>query len=212
MKGRYFFLMISFFLACAAGQQGLKDPTSNETMLIIGRVIVEDRGFTDLRKVYKKNIDVAVMGMTDEGKRTGFWASTDQQGYFLISNVPKGKYALKGVRLSVGRGNLITITNRLSYTSDSYMWQYKTNIVFKGSYFPIQPSGRIINLKNTFFSLDFSNKRLPQVKAFNNDELDNIKLINGEVLNAGKVEAYFIQKYPESKWICELEESAKTVK
>jgi len=38
-----------------------------------------------------------------------------------------GEYALKGVRLSIGRGNLVIIENRLSSPSDPYLLTYNTD-------------------------------------------------------------------------------------
>ena len=88
----------------------------------------------------------------------------------------------------------------------------KTEIIFNGSYFPFEPVGRIQNLQHTLFSLDFSNKNLPQVRTLNDNVLNNIELINGEVLNEEPVEAYFIQKHPDSSWRKELEESKKAIR
>ncbi len=212
MKTRRMIILLfigTIIFACAAGNIGFKEPSSDESMIIIGHVIVEDKGFTDLRKVYKSSIDIAIIGITSDGKEVGFWTETDDQGYFAVSNAPMGEYALKGIRVAVGRGDLITITNRLNSMSDPYLWTYNTEILFNGSYIPFEPVGRIQNLKHTLFSLDFTNQQHPQVRIFLKNRLENIELVSGDVLNEDLVELYFIQKYPDSQWVQALEESAK---
>jgi len=204
--------LLFFMLSCSSGIQGLKEPASNKTMLVVGRVIVEDKSYSDRHAVYKSGIDVAVVGKIKSGKEVGLWTTTDENGYFCVSNVPMGEYALKGVRLSIGRGDLVIIENRLSSSSDPYLLTHKTELIFNGDYFPFAPVGRIQNLQHTIFTLDYSNRSVKQVRCLTTNKLVDIKLFNGEVLNAGSVEEYFIQKYPESAWKQALEKSAEIVR
>ncbi len=204
--------LIFLLLTCSSGIQGLKEPSSNKTMLIVGRVIVEDKSYSDRHGLYKSGIDVAVVGKTKSGKDIGSWTTTDENGYFCISNVPMGEYALKGARLSIGRGDLVIIENRLSSPSDPYLLTYNTELIFNGNYFQFAPVGRIQSLQHTIFTLDYSNHSVKQVRYLTTNKLVDIKLYNGEVLNAGPVEEYFIQKYPESAWRQALEKSAKIVR
>jgi hypothetical protein len=181
-------------------------------MLIIGRVILEDRGFSDKLKVYKKNIEVAIFGKSKDGKEVGFWVRADENGYFASANVPAGEYALKGIRLSVGYGDLIIIENRLSAPSDPFILTYKTELIFNGNYFRLGPSGRVQNLLHNIFSLDYNNRTLRQVRTMTSYTLTDVNLFDGEILNAGTVEEYFIQKYPESLWREVLESNVKSIR
>lgn len=205
-------VMIIVFFACATSYMGFKEPTSDISMIVVGRVIVEDDGYTDRMAVYKNNINVGIYGKTDNGDDLGEWVSTDEQGYFVLSDAPKGEYVIKAVQLTVGAGQLLTIENRLSYADDPYYISNRDIIIFSGEYFPFEPVGRVQSLKHTIFKLDFPNRDIVTVKSRALNTLDEFEVYGGEILNAGPVERYFIQKYPNSKWLEPLEQSANIIR
>jgi hypothetical protein len=198
--------------SCASGLSGFKEPTGDDTMLIVGRVILEDDYYTEEVGVYLGDIEVAVLGRTSEGKDIALWTNSDENGYFAIADAPKGEYALKGIRTLIGRGSLVTIENRLRLSTDVYMISSKPQIIFNGQYFPFEPSGRIQSLQHNIFRLDRMSKSTNQVNYNYSNTLKDLKLSDGKVLNSGPVEEYFIEKYPESVWKPLLEESAKVVR
>ena len=197
-----------FCLWCASTVKGFVEPTQDNTMLVVGRVIVEDNGFTDKLAVYKKNIRVGIMGKSDQGKDSGYWTKTDENGYFFLADIPKGEYALKSIQLGVGYGESVTINNRLNGAGDGFLLTNKDNIIFNGIYFPYEPVNRIQCLKHNIFTLDVTNKRVMAVRFDTLAKLKEIKLHTGEQLDAETVEQYFIEKYPTSAWRSSLEASA----
>jgi hypothetical protein len=198
--------------SCASGVGSFKEPTADDTMLIVGRVILEDNYYTEEVGVYMGDIEVAVLGKTSEGKDVALWANSDENGYFAIADAPKGEYALKGIRTLIGRGSLVTITNRLRLSTDVFMISSKPQIIFNGQYIPFEPTGRIQSLQHNIFRLDRMSKSTNQVNYNYSNTLKDLKLSDGKVLTAEPVQAYFVEKYPESAWKSELEESAKVVK
>ena len=163
-------------------------------------------------ELYKNNINVGIYGKTENGDDIGEWVSTDEQGYFVLSDAPKGEYVIKAVQLTVGAGQLITIENRLSYADDPYYISNRDIIIFTGLYFPFEPVGRVQSLKHNIFKLDFPNRDIVTVKSRALNTLDEFEVYGGEILNAGPVERYFIQKYPNSKWLEPLEQSANIIR
>jgi hypothetical protein len=209
MKKLFILCGAAFMLNCAAGLSGFKEPTSDNTMLVIGRVILEDNYYSDETGVYKQDIEVAILGKTQEGKSIALWANTDEGGYFAIADAPKGEYVIQGIRTLIGTGSLVTITNRLRLSTDVYMVAGRSQIIFNGQYFPFEPAGRIQNLQHNIFRLDRMSKTTNQVNYDCRFSLKDYKLSNGEVITDGPVEKYFIDKYPQSAWKTMLEESSK---
>lgn len=149
--------------------------------------------------------------MTEHGKRLGMWAKTDQNGYFSLADLPKGEYALKGIRVNFGRGNMVTIVNALLYPSNNYEYNLDNFFIFEGRYFPFKPVGRIVSLQDNIFLLGEQSTISYQVQHFCLFELNDYELVNNEILNDGPIEQYFIQKYPDSIWKGALERSAKVI-
>ncbi len=210
MKKIILVVLAGLFMGCAAGLSGFKEPTADDTMLVIGQVILEDNYYTEEIGVYKDDIEVAILGKTTEGKTIALWATTDENGYFAVANAPRGEYALKGIRTLIGTGSLVTITNRLRLSTDVYMISSRPQVLFNGQYFPFEPVGRIASLQHNIFQLDRMSKTTNQVNYTFKYTLKDYKLSNGEIINKGPVEEYFIEQYPESAWKPALEESKKT--
>ena len=211
MSGKKLLIMLPvliLFHECAQQYKGFTEPTSENSMLVIGRVIVEDKGYTEKPEVYKDGLRIAIYGKGEDGSETGVWATTDENGYYVIANLPIGEYVIKAIRLTVGSGQLLTIENRLSYSDDPYLITNREFFIFDGDYFPFEPVERVQSLMHHIFILDVSNRNILMVRNVVMHSLKDVMLNNGEVLNEGSVETYFIQKHPDSAWNKFLEESA----
>ena len=207
-------LLAAFALiaGCGGGLSGFKEPTADNTLIVVGRVIIEDNYYSQETGVYKQDLEIAILGKTEDGKALGLWTSTDENGYFAIADVPKGEYVLKGVRTLIGRGSQITITNRLRLSSDQYMVTTRPTVLFNGQYFPYEATGRVVSLQQNIFTLDRMSSQTNQVNYKVKHTLQNVELVNGETLNDGPVEKVFIEKYPNSAWQAALEESAQVMR
>jgi len=207
--------VVALILAgCAAETRltGFTEPTSEQNFIVIGNVLVESRYFEERPEVYRSNIEVAIVGQTEvEGKKKlqGYWTTTDEEGYFSLTDVPPGKYALKGIRLTTNQGTLLTITNKLRYAGSTYVIDRKETVIFDAQYFPIEPRGRMVDLGYNVFTLDQMSRSTGRVDHISLPRLVNRKLITGEVLNLGPVAEYFIQKHPESAWVEVLKQVLK---
>ncbi len=215
MKKLFVLLLIGFFallMSCASGLSGFKEPTTDQTMLVVGQVIIEDNYYTQETGVYKEGIEVAIVGKTKDKKTVGLWTNTDADGYFAIGDLPKGEYALKGVRALIGRGQMVTITNRLRLSSDRFMVSSKPTVIFNAQYFPFEPTGRVVSLQHNIFRLDRMSAQTNQVDYKYKFALKDQELVDGKVLNEGPVEKHFLEKYPDTAWKTALQESAKVMR
>ena len=207
-------IILVFILIYSCGQKykGFIEPSSENSMLVVGRVIVEDKGYTERPEVYKKDLRIAIYGVGNDGRDIGEWVTTDENGYFVLADIPNGEYAIKAVRLTVGAGQLLTIESRLNFADDPYLITNREFFIFDGGYFPFEPVGRIQSLKHHIFIIDQSNRNILMVRNMVFYTLKDYKLHNGEVLNAAPVERYFIEKHPNSAWNKYLEQSANVNK
>ncbi len=200
-------------LSCASTLGSFKEPTKENTMLVVGHILLEDDYYTDEINVYTKNIEVAIIGKTSAGKELGLWTKTDENGYFAIADVPMGEYALKGLRTIIGRSNAITVTNRLRLSTDPYRVESSEKpITFNAQYYPLEPVGRIQSLQHNLFKLDKMSGQTSQANTNLSFTLKDYQTVTGEVVNAGPVEDYFIEKYPGSAWKPFLEKSRETIR
>jgi len=200
-------------LSCASSLGVFKEPTTEDTMLIVGHIILEDDYFTDELDTYTKNIEVAIVGKTNAGKELGLWTKTDENGYFAIADVPMGEYALKGLRTIIGRSNAVTITNRFRLSTDPYRVETAEKpITFSAQYFPLEPTGRIQSLQHNVFKLDQMSGQTGQANTSTVFNIKEYKTVTDKVISAGPVEDYFIEKYPQSAWKSFLETSRETIR
>lgn len=198
---------------CSSSLQfyGFQEPSSDATMLVVGRVMVEVMQSGKKIEVVKENIQVGIMGLSEEGEKLGLWAKTDENGYFALADVPVGEYALKGIRVNFDRASLVTLVNELYYATNNYEYDPDNFFIFEGRYFPFAPIGRVVSLQHNIFLLSDQTATSYQVQHVCQQKLMDYKLVSNEILNEGTVEDYFIEKYPTSAWKDALEESAQTM-
>jgi hypothetical protein len=185
-------------MGCAGTTTTLQEPTEGKN-LIIGSIIFENNGYQNRNEVYTSNIEVAVMGIYEEdGKEKVFgkWTMTDKDGYFFMSNVPDGKYAVKAIRINLAGQAFFTIANEFRTMVDNYKIWPSENVAFSGIYFNTRPVERIINLKHNYFTF-FVNQEI-RYGAY--DMVREFQASNGEMISRPLIFRHFVEKYPESGW------------
>ena len=207
------FAALLFSVSCGGGIKGLKEPTTGDAFMVIGSVFLENNYFDDRAEVYMQGIEVAILAREEVGGKTktkGYWTTTDENGYFMLADVPPGKYTLKGIRLTMSKGTFFTITNTLRYTGSTFVIQNKETVIFDGDYFGTQPKGRIVNLEYNHFAIDRTSEHSGHVNHLALPVIKDLKVVTGETLNLPPVEQYFIDKYPQSAWVPILKKSLET--
>ena len=194
-------------LQCATGMQSLKPPTDDQSFLVIGSILFQSNYLSYKAEVRRSGIEVAVLGRIEENgkvKTTGHWTMTDENGYFFLADVVPGQYIVKGLRLTLSDGTRVVLSSPLrSPGSLGFQLQDTEGITFEGDHFPHVPRGRIMNVEHNYFTID----RTLNIGHTTQESARDLELITGEHIDLPKVQAYFIEKYPDSQWIPLLKES-----
>ncbi|MDH7561502.1 MAG: hypothetical protein QHJ34_14960 [bacterium] len=189
---------LALLVACAGGMASLQEPVEGKHLLI-GSVIFENSGYQNRNDVYFANVEVAVIGYSQEDgkeKLFGKWVVADENGYFFIPNVPDGKYALKGLRVNMPGVAFLTIANEFRSTVSNYEIQPTETVAFSGTFFDIGPENRIVNLKHNYFTL-FSNR---EIRHGAYDRISAFTASNGQEIERPPIFQYFLEKFPHTGW------------
>lgn len=196
-------ILISF-LACTPPPIVLDEPASTESFLIIGSAVVEDDYFTEFTGVHLAEVEVALLAEIEENGVTrtkGFWTKTDENGYFYLLNMPPGNYALAAIRVFLNDQTWLVISNPLTSVNDEFTVSDQDYVGFIGNYFDIIPHGRVINLKNNYFSVDEQNRTYREVKYIRRETIQGLRLVDGIHLDLVSPKRYFRTKFAGSGWV-----------
>lgn len=207
---KYLVIMLLIFIACASTSKGFKEPSSEDSIMVVGNIIFENNYYNDQLETVRKDIEVAVVGKYGAGEKIhSYWVTTDENGFFALADVPKGKYAIQGFRVYLGQGELLTIANSLRYEGSFYQIQRKPYVVFQADYFPIESDSRVYKLKYNHFWIDQSTRASAEVQHRIYDKVENMPLVNGQKLTLPPIEQYFVEKFPASLWAPILKSETK---
>ena len=196
-------VIVSVFIGCSVPPPTIDEPVSEDTYIVMGAVILEDDYFTNFPTVYLGDIEVAILAeYVEDGipKTAGYWARTDENGYFYLANVPPGRYALTGIKVFLNDQTWLVISNPLTEEDSDFEVNFSDHIGFIGSYFDIRPRGRIVNLQNNYFSVDSRSRGYGDVKYLRRRELRGLRLVNGLSYDLIPAEKYFIRQFGNSGW------------
>jgi hypothetical protein len=194
-------LLLALSAGCGGGGYSTKLTVPQEgKMLLIGAVIIENVGYSNLREAYTRDIEVSIMADIEEAGKTVRKAITifaDTDGYFCVENVEPGRYTLKGVRAFTPGGDW-TIYNELRMPNERWVIaNAAVRYPFTGEYFYFTPVLDVYNFNYNIFSV------LPggEARYANRTILENESFYLSETYTRGMVEEYFIKKYPDSGWV-----------
>jgi hypothetical protein len=113
-----FLIVLIFILFSGCGpnvsQLKMQEPESGKC-IVVGAILVENNGVDDFYVAHKSKIIAVVVGkstINGEESIEGYRIKTDENGYFVLPNVPQGAYVIKGIELSLGFGGQTLITSR----------------------------------------------------------------------------------------------------
>ncbi|MDZ7264736.1 MAG: carboxypeptidase-like regulatory domain-containing protein [candidate division KSB1 bacterium] len=186
-------------LTCSTTGQMLPEPLPGQN-LIIGSLLLDIDGYQDNFASIEKNIEVAIIGRYEKDgqiQRFGQWATTDENGYFYLPNIPAGEYAIKGFKTRwSGLGDL-TIANELVDPQRNYYERLESDIIpFTGDLLQVRSDRGVINFGHNIFTLH----RSGIVRLQHYDRVRDVKLATGEIIQKPPVPYYFAEKFADTGW------------
>ncbi len=214
MKKIFFIILFSIFLSCSSMSpfsMELTAPIDNESVVILGGVIVENMGIDDLYETYDSDIEVVLVskGIVDGVEESkGFHVMTDENGYFFLENVPKFGYVIKGARIYVANSFSVNVISQWRTAEISYMVPYLQEELIRHdvTFVPSPPQGRIYNFGISYFGLSRGSSESGPGGVANSVLYQNFTSLNEQKLSIGTKYTkpdpitYFKEKFPDSGW------------
>ncbi len=200
MKKKVFGLLcLGLFLGCAATKKvAFQEPQQGKS-LVLGAILVENLGLEEVYESKTDKITVVLVGKWSENgveKIEGFRCRTDENGYFMLQNVPTGIYVIKGIEVDLGFSIHMLLTSR---------WEGNTQIFEPAGtmidhivrVWPAMEATRIIDLGIQYFRFEFSGTIHDQKLSQLRETRLGLKDKTYTMLPPTK---YYTQKYPNWQW------------
>ena len=199
---KFFSIIASLFVlfqmhGCATGSQIIMEEPQPEKSLLVGAILLENNGVEDVFESKTANIRVVVVGKSSiDGREEGYRVKTDENGYFMIPNVPPGAYVIKGIEVDLGYETRLLLTSRWEGNIQLY-YPIDTIIDYTVRLWPESTDEKIINLQINYFSIDQAFRAIHRrFENLNNTSL----LLMDKSYTMENPETYFKIRYPHSKW------------
>lgn len=194
-----FCLIILLQLGCATKQPLVLEEPQPGMSLLVGAVLVENDGVEDVYESHKADIDVVIVGKyTENGQeqKRGFRTKTDENGYFVIQNVPPGSYVLKGIEVDIAFSTRMIISSRWEGTTQIF---YPINTIIDNTvrHWPPESKNSIIDMGINYFRIDAS--QLIFDNTFNSMQNSRLGIEENYYTMPNPVD-YYRQKYPDWGW------------
>ena len=185
--------------ACTASQQFVAEKPQEGKSLLVGGVLLENNGIEGKYETLYSKITLVIVGKSIEAGEEvyqGYRVKTDENGYFLLQNVPPGAYVIKGFEADVGFETRLFISSRWDGNLQVYYYT-GTPIDHTVRVWPEMSNEKIIDLKITYFMVD-------QAMRVANDNfkllLDKPGTIPGSIYSMKNPVKYYAEKYPQWEW------------
>ena len=199
---KFFSIIASLFVlfqmhGCATGSQIIMEEPQPEKSLLVGAILLENNGVEDVFESKTANIRVVVVGKSSiDGREEGYRVKTDENGYFMIPNVPPGAYVIKGIEVDLGYETRLLLTSRWEGNIQLY-YPIDTIIDYTVRLWPESTDEKIINLQINYFSIDQAFRAIHRrFENLNNTAL----LLKDNSYTMENPETYFKIRYPHSNW------------
>jgi hypothetical protein len=187
--------ILFLILSCAVQNKFIPEEPQEGKCLLVGAVLIENDGLEDIYQAVTKNITVVISSNAEDAP-AGYRVKTDENGYYILQNVPKGSYVVKGFEVDLGYETRLLVSSRWEGLSQIF---YPTSgaIDFTVREWPEPSEGTVINMNIAHFVIDRAQRISNNVfKQLNNNRI----ILKDETYTMPDPVTYFRQKYPDWKW------------
>ena len=206
MKKINYLLILIFciiLIGCSGSKEFVLEKPQEGKSLLVGAVIIENVGVEERYETILNNIQVVLVNkfvVDGEEKTEGFKIKTDENGYFLLQNVPPGSYVIKGFEVDVGFGTRLYVTSRWDGNTQRF-FPGTTNIIdYTVRVWPEPQTDKIINMKINYFMID---KALRVADSRFNVLKDKKGALSDVTYTMKNPVDYYKTMYPQWEWFVE---------
>lgn len=192
---------LTLMMHCAGtGGGGISmEPPEEGQSAVVGAILVENDGFENYYRPIMSDIYVllAAKSTVDGEEQTeGYRVQTNDDGYFILQNVPPGAYVVKGIEFYVGVGQTMRVTAEWEAGRKYYRLSNEELNYFVREW-PEEEDSKVIDLGINYFLLD----RAPRIANFNTfNALNDQELYLDQSYSMPNPVQYFGENFPESEW------------
>jgi len=166
---------------------------------VAGAILVENLGLEEVYESRTAKITVVVVGRWIENgveKVEGYRCRTDDMGYFMLQNVPRGVYVIKGIEVDLGFSIHMLLSSR--WEGNTQIFEPAGNMIdYIVRVWPEKTPQRVIDLGIQYFRFDYSGRIHDQ----NFPELRAARLgLKDKSYTMAAPLSYFSSKYPDWQW------------
>ena len=192
-------ISVVVLIGCTGSQQFVAEKPQTGKSLVVGGVLLENNGLEGKYETIFSKITLVVVGKSiEDGEEVtkGYRVKTDENGYFVLQNVPAGAYVIKGFEADVGFETRLFVTSRWDGNRQSFYYS-GAPIDHTVRVWPEMSTEKIIDLQITYFMVD-------QAMRVANDNfkllLNKPGIIPGSNYTMKNPVKYYSEKYPTWEW------------
>jgi len=110
-------------LSCGgAGELTVLPEQINDNVVLIGGLLVENAGLGYDFETREESIEVLILVRADtpDAQLKTYTVNTDREGYFILPNIPRGKYIIKGFSIPLAGKRPVRVINDWEMASSKY--------------------------------------------------------------------------------------------
>ena len=175
------------------------------TILLAGCIVIEPEKY--MHQPLQIQFAHEPVGKT---KLKSVWGRTDSQGYFILPNMPAGRYAISDVWQEKMPDDIWLASDPGDLDTPWHYISFNHYPPLPGLSIPQQwpeiHEGGIINFRYLIITIDESmplevmDSQYDRIKAYERSSLVWDSFLSGRVYNRPPIPAYLLDKYPESDW------------
>lgn len=155
---KYLALVVLVFVwSCAMETKFVQQKPEEGKSILVGAVLVENDGVEDVYEAKTAKIVVVIVGKSVQDETEGYRIKTDDNGYYLIQNVPAGSYVIKGIEVDIAYGTRMMISSRWDGNTQIY---YPINTMIDNTVraWPDPSEEKIINMGISYYKIDLAGR------------------------------------------------------
>ena len=181
---------------CGGSKNFVLEKAEQGKSILVGAILIENDGLDEIYQSITENITVVIAGKSIAGEEEGYRLKTDENGYFILQNVPPGSYVLKGFEVDIAFGRRMLINSRCDGNTQIY-YPAETIIDYTVRVWPESMETKVLDMEINYFKVD----QALRIATRKYKRMNNLAgVISGSQYTMANPLDYFRTKFPQSDW------------